>query len=116
MRSGTGVESPQDDIGDALRGEDVATDHPRVFRGRKQGAFRNDHLDWVEAALVERDVLWDEAAQAVEDRGTCDRTGGVEVAPEFGACSGEVENRTAVPAVNGDFQHDGAAVVQKILR
>ena len=110
------MKGTEDDIGDTLRSENIAANHCRMFRGRKQGALRNNHFDGVQATLIERNILWDEAAQAVEDCRIRDRPRRIEIAPKLRTRAGEIKHRAAIPTVNGDFQHDGAAVIEKILR
>ena len=71
-------------------------------------------MDRFEAALVQGDVVFDQAAETVDYGGVGDGFGGVGVAVDFWAGAGEVEDRFAFVGVDGDFEFDRAAVVHVV--
>lgn len=76
--------------------------------------FWDQDLDGREAALVQRDVLRDEAAEAVDDGGVSDGFRGVGVGVDFGPGAGEVEGCGAGLRGDGDAERDGRAVVHVV--
>ena len=111
-----GGEGEKDDVGDALGGEDVATDDGGSIRGREKGSRRDEHADRLQAALIKGDVVRDKAAEAVDDSRVGDGFGGVGVAVDFGTGAGEVEDGFAFGGIDGNFEGDGAAVVHVVGR
>ena len=67
LGGGAGGEREEDDVRDALGGEDVAADDGGSVRGREEGPRRDEYADWLQAALVQGDVVRDQAAEAVDD-------------------------------------------------
>ena len=114
LGGGAGGEGEEDDVGDALGGEDVAADDGGVVGGGEEGFGGDEDADRFEAALVQGDVVFDEAAEAVDDGGVGDGFGGVGVGVDLGAGAGEVEDGFASGGVDGDFEVDGAAVVHVV--
>lgn len=114
LGGGAGGESEEDDVCDALRGEDVAADDRGLVGGGEEGVWGNEDADGFQAALVQGDVVGNEAAEAVDDGRVGDGFGGVGVAVDFGARAGEVEDRFALFGVDGDFELDGAPVVHVV--
>ena len=114
LGGGAGGEGEEDDVGDALRGEDVAAHDGGFVRGGEEGFRGDEYLDGLEAALVQGDVVGDEAAETVDYGGVGDGFGGVGVAVDFGAGAGEVEDCFALFGVDGDFEFDGASVVHVV--
>lgn len=114
LGGGAGGEGEQDYVGDALGCEDVAAYDGGFVGGGEEGSGRDEHPDGGEAALVQGDVVADEAAEGVDYGGVGDGFGGVGVAVDFGAGAGEVEGRFAFLRVDGYFERDGAAVVHVV--
>lgn len=114
LGGGAGGEGEEDDVRDALRSENVAADDGGLVGGGEEGVWGDEYPDGFQAALVQGDVVGDEAAEAVDDGGVSDGFGGVGVAVDFGARAGEVEDRFAFVRVNGDFEFDGASVVHVV--
>ena len=114
LGGGAGGEGEEDDVRDALGGEDVAADDGGGVGGGEEGFGRDEHFDRFQAALVQGDVVGDEAAEAVDDGGVGDGFGGVGVAVDFGPGAGKVEDGFAFDGIDGDFEANGAAVVHEV--
>ena len=114
LGGGAGGEGEEDHVGDALRREDVAADHGGFVRGREEGFLGDEHVDGLEAALVQRYVVFDQAAETVDYGGVGDGFGGVGVAVDFGAGAGEVEDCFAFFGVDGDFEFYWATIIHVV--
>jgi hypothetical protein len=57
LAGGTGAEGFENDVGDALRCEDVSADDGGVVGWGEEGFGGDEDADGLEAALVERDVF-----------------------------------------------------------
>mmetsp|Transcript_96225 Transcript_96225/g.207639 ORF Transcript_96225/g.207639 Transcript_96225/m.207639 type:complete len:513 (+) Transcript_96225:322-1860(+) len=111
-----GLEGLEDHVGDALARLDVPAHHRGVLGGIQQRPGLDPDVDGREAALVQRDVVVrQQAAEAVDRRGVGHRGRRIEVAQDLEVRLLEVEDRGAVPAVDGDLQGDPRAVVEEVL-
>lgn len=92
LGGGAGAERLEHDVGDALRGDDVAADDGGGL-GRREDAGRWDaDVDRGQTALVERHIGVDHAAQAVDNSRVGDGDRGVPAAVDLRAGAGEVED------------------------
>lgn len=114
LGGGAGGEGEQDDVGDALGCEDVAAHDGSFVGGREERFLWYEHFDWFEAALVQRDVVFDQTTETVDYGGVGDCFGGVGVAVDFWAGAGEVEDCFAFSGVDGDLEFDWATVVHVV--
>ena len=115
------AERPDQRVGDGLRGFHVAGDHGGGILGRQEAVFRNDHVEGLEAAPVEGDIVVDHEAEDVEHGRHAHRRGRVEVVGLLGRGAGEIDGRLAPPVVHLDGHahlgaeirlHDEAAVLE----
>ena len=67
LGGGAGAEGAEDDVCDALRGEDVAAYDGCFVRGGEEGFGWDEDSDGFETALVERDIFANETAETVDD-------------------------------------------------
>lgn len=67
LRSRGCKESLKNDVCDTLAGEHIAAHHSCPWPRAKQTAGRDADLNWLQAALVEGDILRHHAAQGVDD-------------------------------------------------
>lgn len=114
LTGGAGTERTEDDVDDALRGENVARAHGGLVAWLEQGVLRDDECDGPDATVVERDVRVDHAAEGVDDCRVADCLGRVPVAVYFGPRAGEVEERGAGVSVDGHLELDGGSVVHVV--
>ena len=95
VRSGLGQRAQQN-IGDALRGFDVARGH----RGGRQRVdhrpFGSDHADGPQDARGERNIVLNQAAEHVHRRGERDREVRVDRSLDLRGGTGEIDHRASV--------------------
>jgi hypothetical protein len=112
LGGGHAARCPEQGIDDQLAGLHIAR-HDSGRRARiEQAAIRDDQLDRLQTALVQRNGVAHQAAEDVEHRRAGDRGGGVEIAVALGRGAGEIHGRRAVIAVDRDGDADLRAIVQ----
>ena len=102
-------------VGHRLAGLDVARDDGGRILGRQHAVFRDDDLERLEAARVERNLVVDHEPEYVKHGGHADRRGGVEVGVQLRRGAGEVDDRLARLAVDLDVDADLRARVHLVL-
>ena len=104
LRGGDDAQGAEKRVGDRLRGLDVAGRDGRRRTRVEHRARRDDDVQRLEAAGVERDVGVDERAEDVEDGGRAHRGRRVEVVGALRRRAGEVDRRPRGRPVdaNGD--------------
>ena len=100
-------------VGDAGGGFHIAGHH-RSRRVRvEHAAGRDDHLQRLQAAGIERDVVIDQGAERIQHRRHADRGGRVEVVGLLRAGAGEVDGGPALRGIDPHSHPDLRAVVQR---
>ena len=103
----------QQRIGDAGGGLHIARHHRRRRVGVEHGAGRDDDLQRLEAASVERNVVVHQRAKHIEHRRHADRGGRVEVVGLLGRGAGEINHRAALRRVHANGHANLGAIVQR---
>ncbi len=108
------AERAEQRVGDDLADLDVAGDDRRRIDRVEHRTRRDDQRDRAHAAVVQRDVVVDQAAEDVQHRGAHDAARRVEIARQLRARAGEVDRRGAVRAVDRHGDADRRAVVDVV--
>ena len=114
LGGGAGGEGEEDHVGHALGCEHVAAYDGGFVGGREEGFLGYEHVDGFEAALVQRDVVFDQTAKTVYYSRVGDGFWCVGVAVDFWAGTGEVENGFAFFGVYGDLEFYWATIVHVV--
>ena len=115
LRAGDRAERTEQRIAGGLRHFRIARHHRRTGPRRKKAAGRNDQLDRFQAAVVQRDIVADQAAEHVQHRGTRDRRRGVEiVVVALRAGAGEIDARAAPRMIDRDRDPQRRAVIHRV--
>ena len=108
------AERAEQRVGDGLRGLDVAgDDRGRIVR-RQHRAFRDDELDRLQAAGIDRNVVVDHDAEHVEHGGARHRRWRIEVGRLLRRGAGEIDCRRALLLVDIDAHLDDGALVHLV--
>ncbi|KAH3684542.1 hypothetical protein WICPIJ_004492 [Wickerhamomyces pijperi] len=107
------LEGLQHGVGDPLRSHHVPSDNSGTGQRRQQRALWNQHLHWVKTALVQRDVLGDQATETVDDSGEGYGLRGVQVAVHLRRRPVEIKH-SGTSGVNGDLQLDPGPIVHEV--
>ncbi len=108
------AEGAEQRVGDRLAGLDIAGHHGgRIFR-RQHRAFRDDDLDRLQAAFVQRYAVVDQAAEDVQYGRTSDSGGRVVVRRPLIAGAGKIDNGRTILLIEGDFHFYFSAFVHRI--
>ena len=98
-----------------MRGLDVAGDYRGWIARVEHRALGNDDVQRLEAAGVHRDLIVNQRAEDIQDRGLAHRRRGIEVRRLLWAGASEVNGRRTVRFVDRDGDDDVCAAVHLVL-
>ena len=92
-------------IAKGLRHLHIAGHHSRWVTRIQQTARWHHQIEWCETALVQGDVVVEEATDHVQHGRARHRQGGIEVARPLGRCSGEIQPQPLALPIKADLHH-----------
>ena len=113
LAGGHHTQRAQQRVGDAGGGLHIARHYRSRWARVQHRAFRDDHLERLQAARIERDVVVHQRAEHVEHCSHTHGGGGVEVVGLLRAGAGEVDLGRALGRVHTDRHLDLRTVVQR---